>query len=909
MAPTPLSAFVKPSKKSRAIPIVDPSSRKAQPVIVTSPTSDKASLTLSAKAKAQKEAAIAAEAVRTQIQNGLFTPAVSAPTKVAAADIEGAAKRRKSVPIRTDSEPGFDVYATPFVPEHIKIINTVPGRVIHTLPSKTIDTDAYGADALGRLLLPPPPRLNFAASRGDLLDGNSPPFNPESYGYFFRFHLNNEMGCLEKENNSYALYVHEGVVEFLSDTHAKVTLDVPGLREATPYLEEDDIVELRHLRVTPDGQLHAGAQAYGPQVYDPSITFYPAGPWTGNIYHARVTAVINATEQLVLQVLGLTLQSSEVLLGGYYPNLPLPVTHSLRFNVQFPVALPRFWPYENVLGRVQEALNKAVNVVKHHWNDNMEGHKGSFWIQSMLFPTEADGDLQANASAPTTSLFDSALNLEQQTAVENINLQNYGVLPYLISGPPGTGKTKTIIEIALQLVQNPLRAPHILICAPSEQAADTLADRLRWNLQPQALFRLNRPTRAFNEVPDSILPYCHLVNDAFALPPFADLMAYKVIVTSCRDADMLLSARMTNTDLHTVSSSLTTLIHPNLPPPQQATLHFSALLIDEAAQATEPETLIPLLVVAPPPSSPPLTFTPLLVMAGDEHQLNPRTSSPATPLRRSLFARLFARPVYANHPLARSSTVPVTPAMLPVLRPAFTNLIRNYRSHPAILAVPSALFYADTLIPCANPIATKRLVSWHGFPKNWPVLFHDNQSPDELERDGGGWYNDGEALLACTYAQSLVKWKLVKENEVCIMSPFKAQVRRIRQVIRGEGFGLWNVNVGPTEAFQGLEYGVVILCVTRSKERFVERDKELGWGIVGKGNRMNVALTRAKSGLVVIGRREVLVGDVWWREWVGFCERNGLVVGGRKSGEEKGRRTRIERELMESEGAAASAGG
>jgi putative helicase MOV10L1/helicase MOV-10 len=78
-----------------------------------------------------------------------------------------------------------------------------------------------------------------------------------------------------------------------------------------------------------------------------------------------------------------------------------------------------------------------------------------------------------------------------------------------------------------------------------------------------------------------------------------------------------------------------------------------------------------------------------------------------------------------------------------------------------------------------------------------------------------------------------------------------------------------------------LEYGVVILCVTRSRGgEFVRRDRELGLGVVGMRNKMCVALTRAKFGLVVIGRGEVLVEeDEAWREWVGFWEREGLVVG------------------------------
>jgi superfamily I DNA and/or RNA helicase len=253
--------------------------------------------------------------------------------------------------------------------------------------------------------------------------------------------------------------------------------------------------------------------------------------------------------------------------------------------------------------------------------------------------------------------------------------------------------------------------------------------------------------------------------------------------------------------------------------------------MDESAQAIEPEVLIPLSVIAPPHefsgSKPPF------VLAGDEHQLGPRTSLRSSPLKNSLFARLFSRPVYAEHPLARGKTgkapPPLTKTMLPIARPAFANLIRNYRSHPAILAVPSALFYADTLEPEAEEI--DRLASWGLWKgRRWPVLYHSNASKDELETDGGGWYNFGEARIACRYAALLIESGLVEQREVCIMAPFKAQVQCLRRTIREPQFGsLWDVDIGPTEAFQGLERGVVILCTTRSKKRFLNKDKEAGW--------------------------------------------------------------------------------
>lgn len=356
---------------------------------------------------------------------------------------------------------------------------------------------------------------------------------------------------------------------------------------------------------------------------------------------------------------------------------------------------------------------------------------------------------------------------------------------------------------------------------------------------------------------------------------------------------------------------LTLISHPRLFHPldsvsQQTRLHWSALLIDEAAQATEPEALIPLTVVAPPLNSPE-DLSPLFVMAGDEHQLGPQTSLPCSPLKLSMFARLFKRAVYTDHPLARGK--PLTKSLLPIPCPAFANLKRNYRSHPAILAVPSSLFYADDLEPEASD--TNRLADWDGWRgRRWPVLFHDNASQDELELPGllegiGGWFNAGEVEISCQYAASLVKSGLVEQSEVCIMSPFKAQVQRLRKRMRDRR--MWDVNIGPLEAFQGLERGVVILCVTRSRAKFLDHDQRMGWGVIGDPNKMNVALTRAKYGLIVVGGREILLEDPNWKAFVDYCERNGLTaqqgeVNGENAHDDKShQRTRLEKMLIEKE--------
>ncbi|KAK3935627.1 P-loop containing nucleoside triphosphate hydrolase protein [Diplogelasinospora grovesii] len=903
------------ASKSKAIPIINPTSREAVPATAVT---------------ARRAAARAAENPVAQI-HGRFEdvhgalhpePKVSRQTKrndahaprPAAQGLGTSAVEAAGHGTRLDDEfeRGFDVYASPFIPESLRNINLLNGRVFDTGPTKWIDFVAYSSYSLSSGLLPPAPPASEAFKTPIYQDMQ---LGPLQYEEFFRLHLSIEMQHQQRENASYALYRHEAVAELFPDRPAQCTLIVPGLRENSPYVEEDDIVQLRQLRCDHAGRLMGTHTSFPAPATGP-----PPGPWTEVIYNARVSAVLRARETLVLHVLGLTLQSSEVLIGNWrQAHIPLPAKYALRFNVQFPVPMDRYLPMQHVLPRIQAALRHANNATYQQQDvaglSDLVDLESQYWVQSMLFPTEADCDVQANLGSGSQALplYDSALNQEQKTAVENICKQNYGVVPYLISGPPGTGKTKTLIETALQLINNVDKVSHILICAPSEPAADTLADRLRAYLTPTEMLRLNRPCRGFNEVADTLLPYCCVSRDMFAIPPFERLMAYRVVVTSCRDASMLMYARMANSDLHAVEYGLRRLIHPTDEQPVATRLHWDALLVDEAAQATEPEALVPLYVVAPPLQCSRLVLTPLVVMAGDERQLCPRTSAPATPLKRSLFARLIARPVYANHPLARGKTgappPPLSQGMLPILRPAFTNLVQNYRSHPAILAVPSRLFYFDTLEAAADPEQTNRLLRWpHWGGRGWPVLFHDNRSPDDLERDAGGWYNVGEAELACQYAAKLAASRLIPAPEICIMSPFKAQVRRIREVIRSPAYSLWDVNVGPTEAFQGLEFGAVILCVTRSRQRFVRRDIGLSWGIIGQPEKMNVALTRAKAGLIIIGNRDVLVRDPDWKAVVEFCERNGLVprnalrdASSSGQAETQPLRTKIEDMLLESE--------
>lgn len=393
------------------------------------------------------------------------------------------------------------------------------------------------------------------------------------------------------------------------------------------------------------------------------------------------------------------------------------------------------------------------------------------------------------------------------------------------------------------------------------------------------MFRLNDYSRTFAEVPQELLSYCYIDHSIFNLPPFPKFMGYKIVIATCEAANILVQTRTTNRDLALLERNFESILHPRLgrqsPSNWGSSLHWGALLVDEAAQATEPELIIPLSVVSPPlwynPGSP------IFALAGDQHQLSPRTHDKRSTLHISLFERLSSLPLYASHPLSRKNTNRTT-IFKPALHPSFADLTRNYRSHPAILAVSSALFYNNTLIPEAKDIDS--LQSWPGWQgRCWPVLFACNAGVDTCEdvrtTSGGGWYNLREAKKAIAYAVYLISSGLITmQSDICIMAPFDTQVRLLRTIARANH--LWGVNIGPVEAFQGLESRFVIFCTTRTRTRFIEQDNERGMGIMGQPKKFNVGLTRAKEGLIVLGNPCVLGQDECWGAFLGFCWRNKL---------------------------------
>jgi helicase MOV-10 len=153
------------------------------------------------------------------------------------------------------------------------------------------------------------------------------------------------------------------------------------------------------------------------------------------------------------------------------------------------------------------------------------------------------------------------------------------------------------------------------------------------------------------------MTYSFIENDSFSIPAWMTLMRFRVVVCSCRDAGLLVEARCTNRDLGLLEKGMMDGLRGINEQSEEfvergepVRLHWSALLLDEAGQGIEPEVAIPLTVVAPPEEV--SGDAPIVVMAGDQNQLGPNILTNSD-LRISAFERLFARPIYTEHPLRR----------------------------------------------------------------------------------------------------------------------------------------------------------------------------------------------------------------------------------------------------------------
>merc|ERR550519_1147483 len=242
-----------------------------------------------------------------------------------------------------------------------------------------------------------------------------------------------------------------------------------------------------------------------------------------------------------------------------------------------------------------------------------------------LFPSQKY--LQSEADLPDIQPMDRLLadNPEQMLAVKHIVAGSSGGAPYLVFGPPGTGKTVTMVE-AIKQINRLDPNSRILATAPSNSAADLLASRLIKHVPQSQLLRLHAPSRQYRSIPQDILAVSNvqkMSGNTFCYPAVEELTKYRVLVVTLVTAGRLVSSGFPKG-------------------------HFSHVFIDEAGHATEPEAIIALAGI--------LTKEAIgktsIVLAGDHKQLGPVLRSQCSikhGLGVSLLERLMNEAMYASN--------------------------------------------------------------------------------------------------------------------------------------------------------------------------------------------------------------------------------------------------------------------
>ncbi|XP_076272336.1 putative RNA helicase armi isoform X1 [Rhynchophorus ferrugineus] len=472
---------------------------------------------------------------------------------------------------------------------------------------------------------------------------------------------------------------------------------------------------------------------------------------------------------------------------------------------------------------------------------------------------------ETNKNIRKLEWFNRNLNCKQKDAVVNILKGVCRPLPYIIFGPPGTGKTVTLIETVLQIIRM-VPGSRILVTAPSNSAADLLALRLIDSgiLKPGDLVRLVSVNYATGEnIPSQLIPYC-------ATGSIAREGTIANNISSLNGMRLDCSSSVLGRHRITVSTCSSSGIMHMMDFPKG---HFTHIFVDEAGQAGEPEVLIPLTFLD--------KHNGQAVLAGDPMQLGPIVISKVAQncgLTESLLERLLDKFPYVRDTQSFPDTEGFDPRLV-------TKLLYNYRSVSPILNLFSSLFYNGELISTISEEDSKTSGLLQSLSSMLPrtkagkipsVVFHGVKGQNFQTPDSPSWYNPHEAAQIFFYINQLYK-NGVKAEDIGIITPYTKQVREIRQMIRQADFDV--PKVGTVEDFQGQEFEVVLLSTVRSGQEFVVRDLEHGLGFVTSPKRLNVAISRPKSLLMVVGFPQVLGQDVHWRAVINYCIDKGAYVG------------------------------
>ena len=423
----------------------------------------------------------------------------------------------------------------------------------------------------------------------------------------------------------------------------------------------------------------------------------------------------------------------------------------------------------------------------------------------------------------------------------------------LIQGPPGTGKTHTAVRILAAWARN--GAGPILAVADSNVAVDNLLEgllergvkaiRLGQPVKVRESLRVATMAAQMSEhhLREDVETIIELNENAMrrlpALKGKEKGLAHRDIKKGWKEVRRIENQMRDDILEHAQVICATCVGAGDL---LLDSRRFPLVLLDEATQATEPASLIPLTKGARH-----------VVLVGDHHQLPPTVISRRAEkegLACSLFERLVA--------LGAPSTM----------------LTTQYRMHPVIREWPSERFYGGQL---EDGVAAEERPAPAGFVwPDWdaPVAFIPVEGAEDTSPDGASKQNMDEAGLAVRVVDMLLSGGDLTPNDIGVVTPYSGQVRLLNDLFEAAGGReqherYHGLEIKTVDGYQGREKDVIVLSAVRANEA-----GEMGF--LTDRRRLNVAITRARRGLILLGHPRTLRNDSSWASWCDWASERGL---------------------------------
>ena len=514
---------------------------------------------------------------------------------------------------------------------------------------------------------------------------------------------------------------------------------------------------------------------------------------------------------------------------------------------------------EDVEALIQDkylSVCSTINEVTYHRYskalDELESTDGSHKSKLLLQTLFNYVSYPSLSESKPIEFIDQSLNEQQKQAVAKC-ISTGSV--HLVHGPPGTGKTKTVCEVIVQAVK---RGWKVLATAGSNIAVDNIVERVGKNSK---VCRIGHPSRMIEKVHDYCLDNL-LFKSSFQkvlkdMKRELDQVRNKFLKTGDRAQrrDFKDKIKAMRSDIRGVEEAAIKEVldesqvicctnagaGERMFRKELASTIFDLVVIDECAQSVEVSCWIPLLRGK------------RAVLAGDHLQLPPTIKSSAanTVLSYTLFDRAMKE-------------CPVENTLLTV----------QYRMHSMIMNWSSEQFYegkleADSSVSGHNIQQISTLATSPA-----PLMYIDTegcQIGENIEKDSSdiskSKFNLGEADLVSAVCKELIEQGL-KNEHIGVITPYNAQVSLIKDLLEPLQAENNRIEVSTVDGFQGREKECIIVSMVRSNPI-----KQVGF--LSDQRRMNVAITRAKRFVCLIGDSDTVSSDPYLKTLVDYFIQNG----------------------------------